>query len=369
MQFLGRFFLFTSLFCICAEGVFSSINTETYLESWDPQWQPVTENLPPASGGTAGNSYNGVTLNIGFACYSFPGLNGLQFSDGDVTTVTNFVRSHRGKARISFGGASYASPCYPNYFISQTAGWPDNYASLASGVANVVTTYDLDGVDFDIEDPQPTGVTAQEFADQLIMFLQAVRDNLPSAILSITIPGQGWNTYWQYLAQGVAAVEGLVNYIQFMEYDIWVNPAVGYPGQIEADILTYTSPTTAYPGPNYAQGWGLPPGLIQLGIMPGCDDNGNYLSVSNAQTLTTFAVHQQLRGVMEWDLDRDAGASETPTCSTYPSDYEYISTIRNQIDNSETIFLSPTHIFYPSKRASSVFVPFTRKSPPPHGSP
>ena len=118
---------------------------------------------------------------------------------------------------------------------------------------SIVEAYNLDGVDFDIEDTQPADCTAQQFASDLISFLQQVRSGLGAGkTLSITIPAQGWGTYWYYLATGVAAIAGLVDYINFMEYDIWVNPSITYAQQIQADISTYHADPSTAPGPNYS---------------------------------------------------------------------------------------------------------------------
>lgn len=99
-----------------------------------------------------------------------------------------------------------------------------------------------------------------------------------------------------------------------MEYDIWINPDLpnGYVGQVEADILTYTSLTTTAPAPNWAQGWGIPANLIQLGIMPGYDDTKQLMTTSSAEDLTQYAALQGLPGVFVWDIDRDALTDETP---------------------------------------------------------
>lgn len=303
---------------------------ETYLESWDSQWSKALTGLPPIPTG-ASTTYDGVVLDVAFASYNFPGLNGLQFGNAsDVNTVIDYVHSQNGKAKISYGGASYADPGVSFYFITQTPGWPNNIPDLATGVAQVVNSYGFDGVDFDIEDANPsTASERQQLADQLFSFLQQVRAALPNKTISLTIPGQGWGTYWQLLAQDVAAAK-TVDYINFMEYDIWVNTpaAVTYANQIKADIITYTSSVNEYPGPNYSQGWGIPASMIQLGLMPGYDDIGNFLSVSDAQTLTQFAISNGLFGVMTWDLNRDAGTDPNPSLDG-ASPYAYSNAIRN----------------------------------------
>lgn len=352
----------------------STTNYETYLESWDSNWQNVMQNLPPGPGGTSSDAYQGVTLNIAFACYNFssaPTPSGTQFSNPSsaVSTIVSFVHSQGGKVRMSFGGASYTAPCAPNYFISQTTGWPGNASLLAAGVVSVVVGNNLDGVDFDIEDPQPAGVTPQQFASQLITFLQDVRNSLPAGkTISITIPAQGWNTYWYYLATQAAAIPGLIDYINFMEYDIWVNGSITYPEQILADILTYTSSPSTSPPPNYSPGWGIPADIVQLGLMPGCDDNQHFLSLSDAESLATAAIKRGLYGVMTWDLNRDAGSDNTPTCSTYPSNYEYSTGIRNMFG---LLFASLTHTYnlLPQVHRQVTHQKFVKQFPPNHGSP
>jgi GH18 family chitinase len=348
---------------------YAAQNYETYLESWDAGWQTALEDLPPASGQTAENSYQNVTLDIAFAAYVFTGdvLNGVQFSIDDVETVVDFVRSHGGKVKISFGGASYAPPYAPYYFISQTVGWPDNIDSLAAGVISVVNTYNFDGVDFDIEDQQPSSSTAQQFASQLISFLQAVRAGLPDKIISITIPGQGWGQYWQYLAQDAAAIPGLIDYINFMEYDIWINSSGTYSQQIAADILTYQSPPDTSPPPNWSPGWGIPVALIQMGLMPGDDDLQHDLTLDAAEGLAQTAVNQGLYGVMTWDIDRDAGTDPNPPTNASP--YAFSSGIREVLETG-TAASNPYHQQrMVNKRIRPTQVDFIRQSVPPHGAP
>ena len=373
--------LFSTVSC------FSSMNYEVYLESWDIchstiGWQNAMEGLP---GINSAPSYQGVTLNISFAAFIFdnsPYLQGFQFSatnmqsevDASISQIVNYVHGQGGKVRVSFGGASYAYPFAPNYFISQTTaagGWPNNISYLANGVIAAVNYYGLDGVDFDIEDPQPASFSAQQFASQLVSFLQAVRAGLPNSKISITIPGQGWNTYWQYLAQGVAAITGLVDYVSFMEYDIWIG-ASSYAEQIVSDIKTYTASTDQSPPTNYSPGWGLPTSLVQLGIMGGSDDNGNVLTVTGTTSLTSIAEDEGLYGMMFWDLDRDAGTTpnpcqpEVPTTGAGP--YGFSNAIRQTI-----LAPAPLEDFsaYQSavRRINVLQSPYTKYPPPPHGAP
>ena len=240
---------------------------------------------------------------------------------------------------------------------------------------DVVQSYGFDGVDFDIEDPLPSNTTAETFASQLLSFLQQVRAGLPSSLISITIPGQSWGQYWQYLAQEVAATPGLVDYINFMEYDIWINPSLPstsnqYQQQIMADITTYTSPTTTAPAPNYAPGWGLPVPLVQTGLMGGYDDLGHYLTPEASSNLSSMAEDLGLYGIMFWDLDRDAGTNASPPTTDQPP-YTYSDTIRSSLLNPIS-----TSRFTPAKSTKASFSKncgrqtlFLKYLPPPHGAP
>jgi hypothetical protein len=336
----------------------ASLNYETYLESWNPNWLNVVNGLPasPAGGGT----FNGVTLNIAFAEYVFTGttgLNGLQFTTmpDNVNTVITTVHAAGGLVKPSFGGASSTS----SYFISKSPDWPNNIPNIVAGISKVFQHFAFDGVDFDIEDPLPSGVTAELFATQLCSFLLQVKTALPTKTVSLTIPGQGWNTYWELLAQQAVA-QNAVDYINFMEYDIWAG-SPGYVGQITADIITYSGQPNTAPGPNRAQGWGIPLNMIQVGLMPGTDDTGQILPLQSIPSLiTTFIQTYPVVGIMTWDLTRDFNGA------TGSSAYAYTKAIRQTIFNT-TDLSTPTPCRTPNQRCHMFSPPFERQNPPPHG--
>src|ERR1700689_5382261 len=90
----GCLLLAAALALFAGKEAFAALNYETYLESWDPNWQNVVQNFPPGPGGTSATSYQGVTLNVGFACYDFsmaPMPGGLSFSSANLGTVVSFV--------------------------------------------------------------------------------------------------------------------------------------------------------------------------------------------------------------------------------------------------------------------------------------
>lgn len=423
IKFLKHAVVFAMIMCarINAAGHY-----EAYLESWDSNWQQALTGLPVGPGDPSNETYKNVSLDIAFAAYLFTNpvgitpnnanLYGFQFQNfSDVATIIQYVQTQKGKALISFGGASYAQPFYPNYFISQTTaegGWPLNIDYLAANVANIAkynfgtanTPLILDGLDFDIEDPQPSTVngfnyTPNDFARDLITFLTKVRELInPGQTISITIPAQGWGQYWQYLAQkantATATVGGVqvpvVDYINIMEYDIWVNPEINaptqadrYKKQISADLVTYTSPTTESPPSNWSPGWGLNPAKIQLGLMPANDDTGQNLTVANAADLASSTTTTQyggapLYGVMIWDMDRDALTDLNPNTPTNPTTlqpppYSYSQAIRDALASPSVSQDLTKFVKLLNKRKGRFQFSFPGRSqnqyPPLHGAP
>lgn len=370
---IARIFQACLMFSLTAGIFLEAARYETYLESWDSQWQQAMTGLPPTPS-TSPTSYNNVYLDIAFASYQFPGLNGVEFPNPstDINTVISYVHSQNGKVKISYGGASGNQAGSP-YAISNTSGWPNNIPSLVTNLQGVMNSYPFDGIDFDFE--ERPNIPAAEFAAQLFTFLTAVREKLPDAILSLTIPGQGWGAYWEILAKKVGdaarAGNSPVNYINFMEYDIWVANGQTYPGQIKADIETYTSSSDVTPPTNGLPGWDIPPKIVQLGLMPGNDDTGQYLSVDDAEALTRYAISSGLVGVMTWDINRDAGTRPIPPLGTAP--YAYSNGIQNILNST----MIKDHSKYKRKfaiqvktkgKARKIPLNFVRPEPfPPHG--
>lgn len=186
---------------------------------------------------------------------------------------------------------------------------PQDASHLAAQVSGVLTYFqnaygiNFSGVDLDIE-------AATNTETNVAAFIQDLRSNLgANKIISLTIPGQAWTGFYRDLATD-PIVKASVDSYQFMEYDIW-NGSDSFEDQIKADIGTYIGASGApAPSPNGSQTcWGLPPSKIHLGLMPGNDDEREYLSLQAAQDLAQFAKDQGLGGIMIWDSDRDAGTS------------------------------------------------------------
>lgn len=270
------------------EGV-SGPNFEGYIESW----QGEDANMAALKKMQIDSN---TTINISFCSFDFSSgspIPGLEFTNNAqaLKDIVTYIHSKGGHVKISFGGATY--PLAPSL---QTMG-PEK---LAQDIANVVKTYDLDGVDLDIEDHQTDSTSVVEFMKNL-------NQDLGSTEISLTVPGQDWGA-----KNWITACAPYVTKLNFMEYDIWIPEGGSVVNRIEEDINTYIND------------WGIPANKIQLGLMPGKDDVNHNLSLQDAKELGNWAVKKGLAGVMIWDINRDEAGIDGQESLAYTNALEKI---------------------------------------------
>ena len=277
----------------------SSNQYETYVQSWSQDTMAALAKM---------NINSSTTIDVSFANFDVfqngkPTLNGLEMSPSDLQSLINYVHSRGGHVKLSFGGATYPLSQYMN---GQSSGLTPG--AIAGGIAAIVKQYGLDGVDLDIEDPQGAGQPYPGFGQDVLQMLKDLNYNLgPNANISLTLEGQSWSpTSWVadlFNPSSSSGLEPAYQYVQhfnFMEYNIWIDPngqGAGKPNsyvqQVEWD-LNY-----------YFQHFHIPANQIMLGLMPGKDQMGNDLTLSDAQQLASFAMQTGLAGVMTWSLNLD----------------------------------------------------------------
>ena len=256
---------------------------QTYLESWNSNYFEALTNQP---------INNTTTVNIAFGSFNFDqysNIGGMSLTNEQVRSVIANVRSRGGKCNLSFGGAN------TQYYLSNSNLWSDT-DKIASAIVNVINAYAFDGCDLDIEE---TGDDA--FGDQILSIIKGIKAKASYITISLTIPAQGWNTYWQDLAINAAPIVDVIN---FMEYDLWLG--TDYVAQIKSDIQDY-----------YIGQWGIPSNKICMGLMPGVDDKGADLTLAMTQDLTTWAKTQNLAGIMLWDMNRDYAGIDSNSSFAY----------------------------------------------------
>lgn len=268
---------------------------ETYIETWDSSTMAAIDALaknwvPP--------SLAGVSINIAFASFGknppHDELTVINLSDGELKELVDAVHQYGGEVKISFGGAARTDPAGYAMWLSDFLKSEQDAAALSKNIAAFIMQYGFDGIDFDIED---RGVST-DFPGLAAALIEAIRKEMPSTEITLTIPGQPWGQYWVELIQKSVSD---VDRISFMEYDIWID-ATGegtdgtpktYATQIQWDVKYYISQ------------FGIPPEKLELGLMPGYDDIGNNLTLNDAVSLAKWAQSIDLAGVMTWDLNRD----------------------------------------------------------------
>jgi len=358
---------------------------------------------------------------MAFANYNGTGgtLAGTNVSSADVISdISTYVQgSGGGKSKISFGGCTY--PIYSGgysacgltatyspwaYGTSPTVNEATGNYVIAENMAAAINNtayYNLNGADFDIEQPVsslsgvPTytgpalqtnanintlvnsGALSQvqiNFAYYVAEIIGQVRALCPNAILSLTIPGQATNYYWELLAMLVVQ-NNFVDYVQFMEYDIHVNSG-SYSSPCQAYVSTIISDMEYY-----HSAWGIPYNKMSVGLMAGCDDLENFLTTEGASCVAYYAIQKGLYGVMLWDINIDycqydfayqqaitdtfssgvppSGCSLSTTSST-----GYILTPVQARVSSNSYAETPGSVVpvVKKKRASSIYLP-------PHGAP
>lgn len=229
---------------------------------------------------------NNTRIVLAFASFNFtstsyiPGLDNISLDE--VRQITSLVHSNNAKISLSIGGATY--PFYGSDYYNSPG-------LLASNINTLLSTCNFDGVDFDVEDSYQT--VPSNFANNTASLINTLKGLNSNLYITLTTPAQAWiaGCYQQQL---INLTIGNLSAWQPMEYDLWIDPNLDYYTQIQNDINFYLNT------------WSVPSNKLILGLMPGNDDNGRDLTLQNALNLTTFALQNNLLGVMTWDANNDS---------------------------------------------------------------
>ncbi len=249
---------------------------ETYLATWSRDCldalhaSPITEN---------------TVINLAFASFIFDdhdNINGLsKLTDDQVNSIISYLRSKGAKVKLAFGGGTQP------YFLSNSNLW-DDVDNIAKAITRILIKYDFDGCDLDIEERN----NSSDFEKKVCSIIESIRRLNPKILLTLTVPGQGWDSYWQNVS--IESYQYL-DYINFMEYYIALQDKRTFEEQIKKDINDYITK------------WNIPPNKVCLGLMPGKSSttNDNDLTLGIADTISSWASSKSIAGVMIWDLNRD----------------------------------------------------------------
>ncbi|GLA31699.1 hypothetical protein AnigIFM63326_010379 [Aspergillus niger] len=140
---------------------------------------------------------------------------------GYTDVFDQFVQLNGTKRILSFGGWSFSTDT-DTYPIFRSGVSDDERSLFATNVAQFITEYDLDGVDFDWEypgAPDIPGIPAGSPTDgpNYLSFLKLVRAALPDdKSVSIAAPA----SYWYLKGFPIKDIGSVVDYIIYMTYDL-----------------------------------------------------------------------------------------------------------------------------------------------------
>jgi chitinase len=205
---------------------------------------------------------------------------------GAFTSQVNSLKAAGGTAIISFGGESGGE-------LAQTC---TSVSSLTAAYANVVNTYGVDRLDFDIEGSTLSDTAANTRRNQALAALQAENpavqvdytlavapNGLPSAELGVL---QSAQTY------GVKV--SVVN-IMTMDFGNGQNPL----SDAESAAQATASQLASLYGISTSQAY------ARMGLTPiaGQNDDNEFFSQSNASTLESFAASNGVAELSFWEVD------------------------------------------------------------------
>ncbi|KAK7041732.1 hypothetical protein VNI00_009021 [Paramarasmius palmivorus] len=159
----------------------------------------------------------------------------IQVADGDVPLVKELVaqkaRYPSMKVSIALGGWDFSQSEPTRDLFSVMIGTSGNRATFISSVKNMLSTYNLDGIEYPgaIERNAPATDTPN-----LTAFFKELRAGLPNSIISCATPAG----YWFLQGFEIDKIAGSVDYLNMMSYD--------YHGQWDTNVAGQASVTNPH---------------------------------------------------------------------------------------------------------------------------
>jgi chitinase len=228
---------------------------------------------------------------------------------GAFASQISAIQNAGGNVIISFGGEDGGE-------LAQTC---TNVSQLTAAYQNVVNTYGVTRLDFDIEGGVLSDTAATSLRDQALAALQAEDPSVQiDFTLAVSPQGLPTGTGSEYALLQDAKAKGVrVSVVNIMTMDFGAgsndladaeSAAQGTAGQLSG--LYGISTSAAY-------------GMMGLTPIAGTNDDGTYFSTANAQSLESFAASNGVAELSFWEVD---GYDK-------PTGYQY-SSIFNQITGS-----------------------------------
>jgi chitinase len=207
-------------------------------------------------------------------------------SVGAYTSQINALKAAGGTVIISFGGAEGGE-------LAQTC---TSVSSLTAAYANIVNTYGINRLDFDIEGGTLGDTAANQRRNQALAALQAQNPSVQVAYTLAVDPGglpsQEYNVLSDAKSKGVNVSAVNLMTMDFGDGQNALNDAESAARASASQLagLYGISTSAAY-------------GRIGLTPIAGQNDDNEYFSQSDAQTLETFAAANGVQELSFWEVD------------------------------------------------------------------
>ena len=206
---------------------------------------------------------------------------------GAFTTQIKALQAAGGNVIISFGGASGGE-------LAETC---TSVSGLEAAYANVVKTYGVTRLDFDIEGSVLSNGSANTRRDQALAALQKAN---PAVQIDWTVPVDptGIESNVQNLLKGAKSAGVKTALVNIMTMDFG-NGQNALKDAESAAVATEKQLAAIYPGLSSTQLWGL------LGLTPiaGKNDDNENFTQANAVTLESFAASKGVQELAFWEVD------------------------------------------------------------------
>jgi chitinase len=228
---------------------------------------------------------------------------------GAFTSQVSAIQASGGNVIISFGGESGGE-------LAQTC---TNVSQLTAAYQNVVNTYGVTRLDFDIEGSVLADTAATSLRDQALAALQAEDPAVQvDFTLGVSPSGLPTGTGSEYALLQDAQANGVkVSEVNIMTMDF------GAGSNDLADAESAAEGTASQLSSLYGISTSAAYGMMGLTPIAGTNDDGTYFSTANAQSLESFAAANGVQELSFWEVD---GYDK-------PTGYQY-SSIFNEITGS-----------------------------------
>lgn len=243
-------------------------------------------------------------------------------TNANITTVVNAVHAQGKKAFLSIAGGAATGGNYQIHLSS-----PANITAFVAKIVTYANTYNLDGIDVDIEGNILNGatLTAAQYENFVTALGAALHAN--GKLMSCAI-GTWFGNYV------TSAAANQFDWINMMSYDLygpWTGAGQHAPYSMTTSDFQYWNVNKGVPAsklivglPFYGYGWGslANNGITYCNIVntyPGAQNadqvgsGGNVITYNGINTIknkTTYA-QQNAGGVMIWELTQDCATSDS----------------------------------------------------------